>query len=155
MEDNDHGQSWKSYDSRIITMTNDNHIRPFSFIPHLTHCMQPLDVNIFQPYKHWHDIAIQEAVASTFVEYSVKQFLNDLNKIRNNTFKESSIKHAFEKSEMWPINERQCIKQLKLFNSKHSKSSSLTESSSLSEPSLPLLRRTHELADMKRALENH
>ena len=43
----------------FINLANDHHIRPYSLIPHLTHCMQPLDVGIFQPYKHWHDKAIQ------------------------------------------------------------------------------------------------
>ena len=52
-------------------LANENRIRPFPFIPHLTHCMQPLDVGVFQPYKHWHCKAIEEVVASSFVEYSV------------------------------------------------------------------------------------
>ncbi len=133
----------------FIALTNDNHISPLPLIPHLTHCMQPLDVNIFKPYKHWHDVAIQEAVASSFIEYSIDQFLNDLIKIRNNTFKASTIRHAFEKSGMWPVNEQECIKQLKHFDSKHSPNSKSTEAT------LPLLRQTHELADMERALENH
>jgi hypothetical protein len=38
--------------SEFIALANENHIRPFSLIPHLTHCMQPLDVEVFQPYKH-------------------------------------------------------------------------------------------------------
>jgi hypothetical protein len=62
--------------------------------------MQPLDVGVFQPYKHWHDQAIQDAVVTSFVKYSLGQFLNDLTKIRNNTFKASIIRHAFEKSGM-------------------------------------------------------
>jgi hypothetical protein len=36
----------------FIKLANENHIRPYPLIPHLTHCMQPLDVRIFQPYKH-------------------------------------------------------------------------------------------------------
>ena len=43
----------------FILLANANHICLYPFIPHLTHCMQPLDVGIFQPYKHWHDMAIQ------------------------------------------------------------------------------------------------
>jgi hypothetical protein len=39
----------------FITLTNENHIRSFSLISHLTHCMQSLNVEIFQFYKHWHD----------------------------------------------------------------------------------------------------
>ena len=65
--------------------------------------MQPLDVAVFQPYKHWHDDAIQEAMAEFHLEYSMVRFCEDLTKIRNHTFKKSTIKSAFEKSGMFPI----------------------------------------------------
>ena len=47
----------------FIKLANENHIRPLPLIPHLTHCMQPLDVGVFQPYKHWHDKVIQDILA--------------------------------------------------------------------------------------------
>ncbi len=128
----------------FIALANENHIRSFSLISHLTHCMQSLDVEIFQFYKHWHDQVIQDAVVTSFVKYSVGQFLNDLTKIRNNTFKASTIRHAFEKSEMWSISEKQCIKQLKHFN-KHVETTKLT---------LSLLRQTHDLTDIQHGLKN-
>jgi hypothetical protein len=52
--------------SEFIKLANENHIRPFSFIPYLTHCMQSLDVRIFQSYKKWHDTIIKEAVTSSY-----------------------------------------------------------------------------------------
>ncbi len=128
----------------FIALTNENHIRSFSLISHFTHCMQSLDVEIFQFYKHWHDQIIQNAVITSFVEYSIEQFLNDLTKIRNNTFKASIIRHVFEKSEMWSISEKQCIKQLKHFN-KHVETTKLT---------LSLLRQTHDLIDIQHELKN-
>ncbi len=129
----------------FIAFVNKNHIRSFSLISHLTHCMQSLDVEIFQSYKHWHDQIIQNAVVTSFLKYSVEQFLNDLTKIRNNTFKASTIQHVFEKSEMWSISEKQCIKQLKHFN-KHVETTKLT---------LSLLRQTHDLIDIQHELKNH
>jgi hypothetical protein len=39
----------------FIALINKNHIESFSLIFHLTHCMQSLNVEIFQFYKHWHD----------------------------------------------------------------------------------------------------
>ena len=66
----------------FVKLANENRIRPFPFIPHLTHCMQPLDVGVFEPYKHWHDKAISEFVAKSFIDYSLTQFLQDLGKIR-------------------------------------------------------------------------
>ncbi len=106
--------------------------------------MQSLNVEIFQFYKHWHDQIIQNAVVTSFVKYSVRQFLNDLTKIKNNTFKASIIRHVFEKFEMWSISEKQCIKQLKHFN-KHVETTKLT---------LSLLRQTHDLIDIQHELKN-
>jgi hypothetical protein len=129
----------------FIVLANENHIRSFSLISHLTHCMQSLDVGVFQSYKHWHDQVIQDAVVTSFVKYSIGQFLNDLTKIRNNTFKASIIRHVFEKFGMWSISEKQCIRQLKHFN-KHVETTELT---------LSLLRQTHDLTDIQHGLENH
>ncbi len=78
------------------------------------------------------------------MKYSIEQFLNDLTKIRNNTFKALIIRHVFEKFEMWSINEKQCIKQLKHFN-KHVETTKLT---------LSLLRQTHDLIDSQHELKN-
>ena len=99
----------------FIALANINHIRPYLLIPHLTHCMQPLDVGVFQPYKHWHDMAIQDALLEFNVEYTLQRFLADLTKIRDNTFKKCTIRSAFEKSGMWPVNAKNCISLLKTF----------------------------------------
>ena len=77
--------------------------------------MQPLDVGIFQPYKYWHDMAIQDALLEFNLEYKLTQFFEDYTKIRDNTFKKSTIQHAFKKSRMWSINPDTCIQQLKTF----------------------------------------
>jgi hypothetical protein len=129
----------------FIALVNENHIRPFPFIPHLTHCMQPLDVGVFGPYKHWHTKAIVKAVSQSFIEYSLSHFLNDLTKIRNNTFKKDTIRGAFAQSGMWPFDPEKCIGLFHKFNPK------------ASEPRLPLLRQNQgqELAQMTNALENH
>ena len=67
----------------FIKLANENRIRPYPLIPHLTHCMQPLDVGVFQPYIHWHDVAIQDAIAEFNVEYTITRFCQDLTKIRD------------------------------------------------------------------------
>jgi hypothetical protein len=128
----------------FIKLINENHIRSFSFIPHLTHCMQSLNVGIFQSYKKWHDTVIKEVIAESFVEYSLTRFLSDLTKIRNNTFKSIIIRHAFEKSDMWSVNADVCIKLLKKFNN----------SAKTKESTLPLLRQVDEVAEMGQALRH-
>ena len=82
----------------------------------MTHCMQPLDVGIFQPYKHWHEVKIQESLGTLEMEYTVRSFLRDLGWIREKTFTKDTIRHAFEKSGMWPVNEAKVIQQMKTFS---------------------------------------
>jgi hypothetical protein len=89
----------------FITFANENHIQSFSLIFHLTHCMQSLNVEIFQFYKYWHDQIIQNAVVTSFVKYLIEQFLHDLTKIKNHKFKSSIIQHVFKKFEMWSVSE--------------------------------------------------
>ena len=134
----------------FVTLANENHIRPYPFIPHLTHCMQPLDVGIFQAYKHWHDVAIQEAIAESFIEYAIPQFLKDLIEIRNRTFKPSTIRHAFQKSGMWPVNAKSCIKQLKTYNPDSSEQIKPSENDNL--PLLPRRILPQTPADVEYAL---
>ena len=55
-----------------------NHIVPRGFHAHLTHVMQPLDVGVFQPYKHWHNVAIQLAMERLDFDYNISSFLRDL-----------------------------------------------------------------------------
>jgi DDE superfamily endonuclease len=43
----------RSYETlEFIQLANENHILPYPLLAYLTHCMQPLDVGCFQPYKH-------------------------------------------------------------------------------------------------------
>ena len=119
----DHSDSGPEADWKIMLMDNHdshalaniNHTRPYSLIPHLTHCMQPLDVGVFHPYKHWHDMTIQDALLQFNVEHTLQRFLADLTKIRDNTFKKCTIRSAFEKSGTWPVNAKNCISLLKTF----------------------------------------
>ncbi|EKD12102.1 hypothetical protein MBM_09739 [Drepanopeziza brunnea f. sp. 'multigermtubi' MB_m1] len=78
----------------FINLANKNHILPYPLIPYLTHCMQPLDVRIFQPYKHYYDLAIKAALTQLDVEYTINSFLNDLDYIRNQTLSRYNIKKA-------------------------------------------------------------
>jgi hypothetical protein len=86
--------------SEFARLVNDHHIRSFSFILHLTHCMQSLNVRIFHSYKKHHDNVIKQAIAKFHLQYSLKRFCDDLNQIREHTFKEIIIRFAFEKFDM-------------------------------------------------------
>ena len=66
--------------------------------PYLTHILQPLDVGVFQPYKHWHKKAVYKAIRTLQYKYNYTCFLRDLTSIRRKTFTESTIISAFQKS---------------------------------------------------------
>ena len=118
--------------SEFLNLANKNYILPYPLIAYLTHCMQSLDIGVFQPYKYWHDIVVQDALAGLSFEYDIRSFLRDLPTIRANTFKKRTIWHAFKKSGMWPISTKQCLKQLKTFNPPR-------KSSENNESTLPIL----------------
>src|SRR5580692_15904 len=91
----------------FVLLAIQNNIVPSSFPAHLTQCMQPLDVGIFQVYKHWHTKAIQSALETLDFDYTVSSFLRDLSEIRFKTFTKQIVKGAFAKSGMWPVNSQQ------------------------------------------------
>jgi hypothetical protein len=116
---------------QFVLLARANNIVPFTFPAHLTHCMQPLDVGVFQSYKHWHNKAIQCALESLDFEYTISSFLRDLPEIRHKTFKKMTIQHAFSSSGMWPINRRKVAEKM----AKYMKEPASKEK----EPTLPTL----------------
>ena len=96
----------------FILLARKNHVIPFSFPAHLTHCMQPCDVGIFQAMKHWHSKAIQCALETLDFDYTIGSFFRDLPKIRTQTLKKMTIKHAFEQAGMWPIDRQKVLEKM-------------------------------------------
>jgi DDE superfamily endonuclease len=84
----------------FVLLATRNNIVPFSFPAHLTHCMQPLDVGIFQVYKHWHNRAIQSALETLDFDYTVSSFFQDLSEMHFKPFTKQIVKGAFAKSGM-------------------------------------------------------
>jgi DDE superfamily endonuclease len=80
----------------------DNHIIPLVLPPHATHLMQPLDVVIFQPYKHYHSEALDRAIRIGFDEFTVQDFLQELDGIRRQTFKASTVMSSFRATGLVP-----------------------------------------------------
>jgi hypothetical protein len=78
-------------------------IEIIKFPSHLTHLLQPLDVGCFRQWKHWQQVAIMNAIRSFQPEYNIRTFFQDLPFIREKTFKERTIKHAFRDAGMWPV----------------------------------------------------
>ena len=81
---------------------NDNHgIIPFCLPPHTT---QPLDVVVFQPYKHFHAEAIDAATRTGCSDFNKLEFLTALSSIREQTFKKTTVLSAFRQTGLIPFN---------------------------------------------------
>ena len=76
----------------------------FRLPPHSTHLTQPLDVGIFQPFKHHHTEAIDAAVRAGNMEFSKLDFLASFQAIRASTFTKSSILSAWKNTGLIPYN---------------------------------------------------
>jgi hypothetical protein len=102
----------------FVIKAAENHIVVHTFPSHLTHCLQPLDVGIFRPWKHYQNQAIQEAIRAYDREYSITHFFRDLSKIRKNTMKKYTIKSAFRESGMWPVSLKAGLKKIRQYSKK-------------------------------------
>jgi hypothetical protein len=85
--------------------------------PHSTHFLQPLDVVIFQQWKHWHAEAIDYSVRHGVGEFDKQTFLANIESIRQATFKENSIKSAFRKCGFVPFRPMVVLHEIELPNS--------------------------------------
>lgn len=92
-----------------------HHIALHVFLSHLTHALQPLNVGVFRPWKHYHNRAIQRAVRAFDFEYTITSFFGDLATIREETIKPYTIKNAFSESGMWPVNAKAGIKKMRQY----------------------------------------
>jgi hypothetical protein len=72
------------------------HLYPFP--SYLTYVLQPLDVGVFQLYKHWYKKAVQHTIRNLDLNYNVASFMHDMQEIRAETFKKGTIYSAFWKA---------------------------------------------------------
>ncbi|KAE8224052.1 hypothetical protein CF319_g3001 [Tilletia indica] len=89
---------------QFIDYCNEAKIIPFSLPPHSSHILQPLDVSVFQPMKHWHREAIDAATRTGCTNFNKIEFLASLNDIRVKTMKTNTIKNGFRLTGIHPYN---------------------------------------------------
>jgi hypothetical protein len=100
----------------FVILADKYHIIILAFPSHLTHVLQPLDVGIFQPYKHWHRQAVLRAIREMDITYNLPLFMKDLPQMREQTFKESIIQSAFQKAGIWPISCNTALEKLRTYS---------------------------------------
>jgi len=59
----------------FIDYCDENKIIPFCLPPHSTHLLQPLDVVVFQPLKHFHAEAVEQATRTGCSDFNKIEFL--------------------------------------------------------------------------------
>jgi DDE superfamily endonuclease len=88
----------------ILQFCEDQQIHIFALPPHTSHILQPLDVVLFQPYKHFHAKAVDNATRTECSKFNKLKFLAALRDIRTATFKPHSILSAFRECGIAPYN---------------------------------------------------
>ena len=69
----------------------DHDIIPFGLPANLTHLLQPLDVVVFQPLKHYHAQALDFLVRDGITQITKLEFLGFIQQIRKQAFKKPTI----------------------------------------------------------------
>ena len=90
-------------DPKFILKATAHNIHLYPFPRHLTYILQPLNVGVFQPYKHQHKKAVQYAMCNLDLNYNVASFMHNMREIQAETFKKGTIHSVFWKARMWPI----------------------------------------------------
>lgn len=94
----------------------ENRICLFRLPPHSTHLTQPLDVGVFQPMKHYHAEAVDNAIRMGDVDFGRLDFLAAFNQFRTKAFKPSTIKSAWQKTGLIPYNPEMVLTKIRALN---------------------------------------
>ena len=97
-------------------LAQENNIILYMFPPHLTYFMQLLDVGCFQTYKHFHKLAVHQAVRDMQLTYDYSCFLQDLPGIRERSLTKKTIVSAQAKAGLFPLDPEVVIKKMKTYS---------------------------------------
>lgn len=80
---------------------------------HTSHFLQPLDVVVFQPYKHFHRLAVNRATSLGADRFGLTEFMACINGVRKEAFKQSNIVSAFRTTGIRPIDAERPLRRLR------------------------------------------
>jgi DDE superfamily endonuclease/Tc5 transposase DNA-binding domain len=105
---------FKSHFTReVLEFYEFNLIHVFALPPHTSHILQPLDVVLFQPYKHWYGQILDQATRRGCGKFDKLEFLAAIQAIRDLTLKKSSILAGFRECGLFPRNPAIVIEKVK------------------------------------------
>jgi hypothetical protein len=82
----------------FLQYARDNRIVVISLLLRTSHFLQPLDVVLFQPYKHYHRKAVNSAARIGCESFRVVEFMADIGGICKQIFKPKLVRSAFGKA---------------------------------------------------------
>jgi DDE superfamily endonuclease len=109
------------YDSHltreILEFCEKRLIHIFALPPHTSHILQPLNVVLFQPFKHFHAKAIDYATRTGCSDFNKLEFLAAIDSIRQQTFKKNSILSSFRECSLIPYNPQIVLNKIQEYQS--------------------------------------
>ena len=97
----------------FVQFCDEHKIIPFCLPAHTTHLLQPLDVVLFQPFKHWHAEVVDMATRTGCTDFNKMEFLSAIASIRQQTFKPASIASSFCEIGLFPFNPEVVLRKLR------------------------------------------
>jgi hypothetical protein len=119
--------------------------------PHSTHLLQPLDVVVFQPLKHYHTEAVEGATRTGCSDFNKLEFLSAIASIRRQAFKRTTILSSFRRTGLIPYNPEIVLARLQEYSPLNQPTSPRPILPSTPPPRLPKPTSTpHTLLSLKR-----
>lgn len=100
------------YTKPYIKYCDDHNIILFGLPPHSTHILQPLDVVVFQPLKHYYNKAIDCIVRDGCLHITKIEFFMIIQDVWLKSFKKTTILSSFEKTGIHPWNPQLVLQKI-------------------------------------------
>ena len=104
------------YTLEFLEFCTKNDIIPFGLPTHSTHLLQPLDMVVFQLYKHYYRKALNSLVQEGVESITELEFLAEIEAIRRLAFKERTIKGGFKRTGIYPFKPKIVLKEIRARN---------------------------------------
>lgn len=95
----------------VIEFYDAYNILIFYILPYTIYLCQPLDVRVFQQYKHWYGKAVSRAYTTGCTDHGKMEFLNTIHSVRLLTFKPTTIISGWKAVGIIPFNPMVVIEQ--------------------------------------------
>lgn len=106
---------WSHGTYQFMKYCDDNGIIPFTFPSHSTNLLQPLDIGIFQSYRHYHQEYLTDHVVWGGANFGKADFLSTPKDARPH-FLEKSYFFFMGESRAAPVNPNIVLQNMEIFN---------------------------------------